>query len=33
MLFDFEEKKKKPFLALKKTEFFLVQKIVFFQRG
>ena len=27
MLFDFEEKKKKPFLALKKTEFFLVQKI------
>ena len=32
MLFDFEEKKK-TFLALKKTEFFLVQKIVFFQRG
>ena len=32
MLFDFEEKKN-PFLALKKTEFFLVQKIVFFQRG
>ena len=31
MLFDFEEKKK-TFLALK-AEFFLVQKIVFFQRG
>ena len=32
MLFDFEEKKK-TFFGIKKNRIFLVQKIVFFQRG